>query len=124
MNDVKVSHANKDVVYKVIKDLDKQYGKIVLKYGPKVTFVGIDIVFTDDSDVDFSIGIHIQDAIDDFTEEITTKRTVLQTTIVSKCMGRLHSLMKNMTRLFIVPLQGYCILAKGQDLIFNCPLVS
>ena len=75
VNDFKVSHPNKTVVYQVVADLKERYGKIDVKHGPEQIFVGMDITFLQSGEVKFYMKGHVEDAIDDFPEEIFSPRT-------------------------------------------------
>ena len=75
VDDFKVSHPNKTVVYQVVADLKERYGKIDVKHGPEQIFVGMDITFLQSGEVKFYMKGHVEDAIDDFPEEIFSPRT-------------------------------------------------
>ena len=58
----------------VIADLEERYGKMAVKHCPEQTFVGMDIHFLQNGEVKFCMKCHVEDAINDFPEEISLPR--------------------------------------------------
>ena len=75
VDDFKLSHPSKTIVCQVIADLEERYGKMNVKHGPEQKIVGMDIHFLENGEVKFCMKGHVEDAIDDFHEGISTPRT-------------------------------------------------
>jgi len=48
VNDMKISHANQDVVIQIIQDIERKFGKMSLTRGHKHKLLGMDINFKKD----------------------------------------------------------------------------
>ena len=65
VNDMKISHVNKDVVTQIIKDLEKKFGKMSVTRGCKHKFLGMNLYFENNHTVTVQMKDHLQESIDE-----------------------------------------------------------
>jgi hypothetical protein len=70
VDDNKVSHVNDDVNTTVVNEIEKKFGKLARTTGTKHTFLGMDIEFVGDKKVAVGAPQHIDEAIEDFGEDL------------------------------------------------------
>ena len=70
VDDMKISHERSSVVDKVIKEIEKSFGKMTVTRGTKHTFVGIDIDFQGDGTVMLSTDQYIKECINIYEGEV------------------------------------------------------
>lgn len=66
VDDVKISHAKKEVVEEVIKQLEAKFGKMSVNISDSHTYVGMDLLYTKDKCVLIGMEGHIKDAIETY----------------------------------------------------------
>jgi predicted Rdx family selenoprotein len=71
VNDVKISHEKASVVKKIISTIEKKYGKMVVTYGNKHTYVGMDIDYTGNGEAKIIMNGYIKEALQAFPEDCT-----------------------------------------------------
>ena len=72
VDDMKVSHKNKEEVTKFIEYMKGVYGeKIPVAIGKKHTYVGMDLEYSSPGEVIVSMGSYITEVIDELPEEMT-----------------------------------------------------
>ena len=71
VDDLKLSHVDPNVVTKELKRLEKKYGELKIKRGPKHEYLGIDFDFGVEGEVKISMIPYVKSIISDFMEEIT-----------------------------------------------------
>jgi hypothetical protein len=71
VDDLKISHVDKNVVTQIILDIEKAYGKMTVTRGSKHTYVGMDIEYTEQGEAKILMKGYLEEAIKDFTEECT-----------------------------------------------------
>ena len=78
VDDSKISHVDPKVVDWVIKCLEEQFGKMIVNRGKQHTFVGMDIVFTDEKTVHTSTKRHMIEFFEAFAlfDEEISKGTI------------------------------------------------
>jgi hypothetical protein len=72
VDDNKVSHANDDVNTMITDEVEKKFGKLTRTTGAKHMFLGMDIEFLGDKKVAIATPQHINEAIEDFGEDLET----------------------------------------------------
>jgi len=65
VDDMKISHVNKDVVTQIIEDLEKKFGKMSVTRGCKHKFLGMNLYFENDHTVTVQMKDHLQESIDE-----------------------------------------------------------
>ena len=76
VDDLKVSHMEKDVVNDIIATIEKKYGKMTVTHGAKHTYVGMDIEFKGDGEVKILMIDYLKESIEAFPEDCTTANKV------------------------------------------------
>ena len=72
VDDLKVSHVDKQVVLDTIKKIDDRFnGKLAVTTGKKHTYLGMDVTFTEERTVQILMREYLTEAIDAFGEDIT-----------------------------------------------------
>lgn len=71
VDDLKVSHVDASVVSDIIEEIDRRYGKMVVKRGPKHTYVGMDIEYTGCGDAKITMQDYITECVAEFGEDCT-----------------------------------------------------
>ena len=72
VDDLKISHKNRTVVENMIKQIEKKYGTMSTNISNKLTYVGMDFEYKG-KEVIISMVSHIEDAINEFPEELSQK---------------------------------------------------
>ena len=72
VDDNKISHKNPKIVYEIIKAIEKRHGKMTVCRGNTHVYVGMDIDFFENRTVQILMKEYIQEAIDDFGEDVTS----------------------------------------------------
>jgi hypothetical protein len=72
VDDNKISHANDDVNTMIADEVEKKFGKLARTTGTKHTFLGMDIEFLGNKKVAIATPQHIDEAIEDFGEDLDT----------------------------------------------------
>src|SRR5210317_2066024 len=70
VDDLKISSVNKEAVMEIIKKLEDRFGVMRKTFGKKHSYLGMDVEFFDGGSVHFLMADHIQEAIDDFPEDL------------------------------------------------------
>jgi hypothetical protein len=76
VDDLKVSHMERDVVSDIIATIEKKYGKMTVTHGAKHMYVGMDIEFTGDGEVNILMINYLKESIEAFPEDCTTTSKV------------------------------------------------
>jgi len=71
-NNSSICHKNPKVVDDIIAAIEKRHGKLTVCRGKKHVFVGMDIEFLEDQTVKIMMQDYIQEAIDDFGEDVSS----------------------------------------------------
>jgi hypothetical protein len=71
VDDLKISHVSKDVVEHIVSKIEERYGKMTVTRGNKHTYIGMDIEFMGNGEVQILMKDYIQEAIDMFPEDCT-----------------------------------------------------
>lgn len=71
VDDLKVSHVQHAVVKQVISEVEKHYGQMVVTYGNKHTYVGMDIEYTGNGEAKITMISYLKEALDAFPEDCT-----------------------------------------------------
>ena len=69
----KVSHINPKFSTMIIEAIAKQFGYLVITRGKKCTFLCMDIEILDNNKLAIGMKSYIQEAVDFFNEEMSTK---------------------------------------------------
>jgi hypothetical protein len=69
VDDLKISHKELSVVKEIISAVEERYGKMVVTYGDKHTYVGMNIEFTGNGEVQIRMPEYLTEAIEAFTED-------------------------------------------------------
>lgn len=69
VDDLKISHVDEHVVRQIISSIEARYGEMKQSHGPRHTYLGMKIEFTDDGEVLILMDDHLQEAIDLFPED-------------------------------------------------------
>lgn len=72
IDDLKVSHVDPKVITMVLDQLSTKYGELMVTHGKNHVYVGMNITYNDDKSVKIAMKEYIQEAIDEFGEEITS----------------------------------------------------
>jgi hypothetical protein len=75
VDDNKISHVDDKVVTRVIKKIESKFGKMTVTRGSKHTFLGMKIRFNKNKKLDIKMREYIEEAIDDFGENISRTAT-------------------------------------------------
>lgn len=70
VDDLKISSINEDTVMATIDKLEKCFGVMRKSFGKKHSYLGTEFEFCDGGSVKCTMPDHIQDAIDDFGENL------------------------------------------------------
>ena len=73
VDDLKISHKKREVVEKVIKQIEERFEKMSVNIGSKHTYVGMDFEYLRNGQVVVSMIGYINDAIAEFPEEVSDK---------------------------------------------------
>jgi hypothetical protein len=73
VDDNKVSHVSEDVLTEVIDEVKKHFGELVVSRGKEHTFLGMNLKFKDDGTVHLGMKGYIEEAIELFGEDVSTK---------------------------------------------------
>jgi hypothetical protein len=71
MGDLKISHVQLSVVKDIISKIEGRYGKMVVTYGAKHTYVGMDIKYCKNGEVQIIMDTYLGEAIVEFPEDCT-----------------------------------------------------
>ena len=71
VDDLKMSHADRAVLKKLIKRIEEEFGNIKPVFGKSHDYLGMMLNFTADKTVEIHMEDHIQEAIDAFDEDVT-----------------------------------------------------
>jgi len=75
VDDNKISHVDSEVVSDVIKSIEDKFGKMTVTRGKSHVFLGMKINFTGDGRFSILMDDHLQEAIDEFGEELVATTT-------------------------------------------------
>ena len=70
VDDIKVSHTDKNVVTDFLEKLQKRFGKLKVSRGKEHKYLGMDMKFRDDGVLTICMEPLLREALDDFPEEI------------------------------------------------------
>jgi hypothetical protein len=85
VDDLKISHVDPTVVTQVIEELEKQYGKMVVKRGDTHVYVGMNVHFLGNGEVKITMSDYIKECLEDFPSDCTgTVRTPAARTFVPR----------------------------------------
>ena len=73
VDDLKISHVEEQVVKDIIEEIEKKFGKMSVNIGKTHTYLGMDFEYRDDGVVRISMKGYLEDAINEFPEEILSK---------------------------------------------------
>jgi hypothetical protein len=73
VDDLKISHVSKDVVEDIVTKIEERYGKMTVTRGTKHTYIGMDIKFMGNGEVQIFMKDYILEAIEMFPEDCTGK---------------------------------------------------
>ena len=73
VDDLKISHVRKEVVEEVVDKIEARYGKMTVTRGNKHTYVGMDIEFTKNGEVELTMKDYIREALKEFGEDCSAK---------------------------------------------------
>jgi hypothetical protein len=71
VDDLKISHVLKSVVEDIVKKIEERYGKMTITRGNKHNYIGMDIEFTGDGEVQILMKDYIVEALEMFPEDCT-----------------------------------------------------
>jgi len=71
VDEMKISHANQDVVTQIIQDIETKFGKISVTRGHKHKFLGMDINFKNYCTVTVQMKDYLQESMDESGLNIT-----------------------------------------------------
>jgi hypothetical protein len=71
VDDLKISHISKDVVEDMVSKIEERYGKMTVTRGNKHTYIGMDIEFIGNGEVQILMKDYIREAIELFPEDCT-----------------------------------------------------
>ena len=72
VDDLKVSHADKKIVKKILKKIDRKFsGSMTMNIGDDLEYLGMNIKFPRNGTVEIRMTIYIEEAIEAFPEKIT-----------------------------------------------------
>ena len=71
VDDNKISHASSKVVDQIIEQLEKKFGKMMVKRGKEYVFVGMSITFIGDGRVWLTMKSYLEEAIQAFGEDVS-----------------------------------------------------
>ncbi len=71
VDDLKISHVLKSVVEDIVKKIEERYGKMTITRGNKHTYIGMDIEFTGNREVQILMKDYIVEALEMFPEDCT-----------------------------------------------------
>ena len=75
VDDNKISHVDNDTITAIVDEIEGKFGKLARTVGSKHTFLGMDIEFLPDKTVAIGTPQHIDEAIEDFGEQLNTDVT-------------------------------------------------
>jgi len=75
VDDNKISHVNSNVVDEIIGLIESKFGKMTIVRGDEHVFLGMNIKFGGDGTVTIMMKDHLQEAIDDFGEDVSKPAT-------------------------------------------------
>jgi hypothetical protein len=73
VDDLKISHVSKAVVEDMVTKIEERYGKMTVTRGKKHTYIGMDIEFTGNGEVQILMKDYILEALEMFPEDCTGK---------------------------------------------------
>jgi hypothetical protein len=71
VDDLKISHVLKSVVEDIVKKIEERYGKMTITRGDKHNYIGMDIEFTGNGEVQILMKDYIEEALEMFPEDCT-----------------------------------------------------
>ena len=76
VDDNKISHIESNVVTRVVKMIEKRFRKMTVTRGKHHVFLGMSVTYKDNGTVDIIMKDHINSAITEFGDDITTSVTM------------------------------------------------
>ena len=73
VDDLEISHTNKDTVSKIIDKLEGQYGKMIVNIGNEYTYFGMNLINNTDSSVTVDMANYFEEAINEFGKDCNRK---------------------------------------------------
>ena len=93
MDNNKISHVDEHAISQVISDIEEKFGKMSVTHGNEHVFFGMNITFNKNGTVTIMMKEYLQEAIEDFGEDIvnvTTSPAQKGMFAVDKCSERLE----------------------------------